>query len=233
MSVIDVFAAMRQSALVAAPAAVRCTPCSEVMQLLYVHSTYDRKEHTSLLHLYGVTSQRKNVTAVVAGFLPCIYVRPAMGTPLAATPSPPLVDLVSRLNLRLRPPSLSSSSSSKDWRIARGIVRAGVNWAASCIARFFLVVHAFVNVFASHQSLQVGAKKLLCLSQTTALHPENTLVLHPRAYVSQCTTMTRCARLLTCSGHATRTSLIWTTAACGRTAVAALSNFAPSLARNR
>ncbi len=145
MSVVDVFAAMRQCSNSSTPAAAAsaasaggCKPCSEIMQLLYVHSSCDRRDHSALLHLYGVTSQHKNVTAVVAGFLPCIYVRPAPNSPLVSSlqsssssssssslSSSSLEALVSRLNLRLRPPSLSPSSSSKDWRIARGIARAG------------------------------------------------------------------------------------------------------------
>jgi hypothetical protein len=136
MSVVDAFAAMRQSAHTAAASSGRISETfTGTMQLLCLHSTCDRRDHAARLHLHGVTAAGKNITAVVAGHLPCVYVRPARSSPhfalaaavssAAASSLPPLDALVSSLNRRLRPSSLSPASSSKDWRIARGISSAG------------------------------------------------------------------------------------------------------------
>ena len=231
MSVVDVFAAMRQcshaitpAAAAAAASAAGCKPCAEIMQLLYVHSSCDRKDHSSLLHLYGVTSQRKNVTAVVAGFFPCIYVRPSPNSPLVSSS---LEALVSRLNLRLRPPSLSPSSSSKDWRIARGIARAGEHYAAAFVTQMFL----FCLCITAHSPLQRGAKKLLCMSRARAFLPSNSRAPPAPAFVSLSTTTTHSTLWLICFNHLMPVSLVWAAAVCGRTAAAAPSNFARNSVR--
>ena len=167
MSVVDAFAAMRQNAQSSVSGSGKCAMaagrCVRGMQLLCVHSACDRRDCTALLHLHGVAPDRKNVTVVVKGFLPCIYVRPARNSPhfvsvaaaaaaaaVAAAAAgegggggggsslPSLDTLVSSLNHRLRPKSLSPSSSSKDWRIARGILRAGTCHASHSFLPNFL-----------------------------------------------------------------------------------------------